>query len=65
MEVCNMGFFAVILIGVAIYFLVKNGTLKTNQSASSKSPLDIVGERYANGEIDEQTYKAMKDTLSK
>lgn len=60
-----MGFFALILIGVAVYFLFRNGQFKTNQTSNEKSPLDIIGERYANGEIDEETYKTMKNTFGK
>ena len=51
----------IVLIGLGIYFLFKDRTdLNFNRR---KSAFDIIDERFANGDIDEETYRKMKATL--
>ena len=40
-----------------------SGCCSTNKN--KKSPEEILKERFVNGEIDEETYLKMKDTLNK
>jgi len=54
-----------VLIGLVIYYFVKNGELGKAKSSNSQSPEDILKERYVNGEIDEATFIRMKMTLKK
>ena len=54
-----------VLIGVIIYYFVKNGEFEKTKSRSGKMAEDILKERYVNGEIDEATYTKMKMTISK
>jgi len=54
---------AVILIAV-IWFLSKQGkTDNGNAAKSNDSPLDILKERYAKGEIDKQEFEERKKDL--
>ena len=62
-----MMWIGLILIIVVIVILFKNtGMLEGNsngRNTSSKSPLDILKERYARGEISEEEYERMKKNL--
>lgn len=49
-----------IIIGLLIYFIVQNQKTK---GPSSKSPLDILKERYAKGEITKEDFDKMKKDL--
>lgn len=52
----GMGFgwiFFIVLIGIVIYFFTQQG----GNEKSEKSAQDILDERYAKGEIEEQEYK--------
>ena len=52
----GMGFgwiFFIVLIGMVIYFFTQQG----GNEKSEKSAQDILDERYAKGEIEEQEYK--------
>ncbi len=59
-----MGFIWIILIIVGIYFFY-NSNHNVNKFLHKKSADDIIKERFANGEIDEETYMKMKDALRK
>lgn len=55
-----------ILIGFVAYYFMKNNTsncCKTHET--KKTPEEILNERFVNGEIDEETYLKMKNTLNK
>jgi len=54
-----------VLIGVVIYYFVKNGEFEKAKYKTGKTAEDILKERYVNGEIDEPTYIKMKMTISK
>lgn len=64
----NIGFFVLkvvlflIGLGLLIYFIQKS---KNNFSSQSKTPLDILKERYAKGEISEDEYNKMRENLDK
>lgn len=47
----------IILTAAIIYFIWKNSGSK------AESPLDILQKRFVNGEINEEEYKAKKETL--
>lgn len=59
-----------VLIGFALYMIFKNNK-RNNQSSENNTPqttnraLEILDERYANGEIDEDEYKKIKNNLMK
>ena len=63
------GFFMMLipllLIGLIIYAVYQLGTSKKSDDIFSKSPEDILGERFARGEISEEEYRKMKDALKK
>lgn len=52
-----------LLIGVIVYFVIANKNKSSFNLPGRKSPEDILNERFASGEIDEQTYRKMKGTL--
>lgn len=52
-----------LLVGVVIYFLVINKNSTNFKFSGRKTSEDILKERFANGEIDEETYLKMKETL--
>jgi putative membrane protein len=52
-----------VLIGFGIYFLFFNNGKSNIKFPNSKSPEEKLKERFVNGEIDEETYKKMKETL--
>ncbi len=47
-------------LGIVAYFLFFNKNANRIQLPYSKSAEEILNERYANDEIDEETYKIMK-----
>ena len=49
------------LIGIGIYFIFKDR--KDINFPGKKTAGNILDERFVNGEIDEETYKRMKETL--
>lgn len=49
-----------IVIGAIIYFFVNQ---KNSDNGTSKSAQDILDERYAKGEINEEEYQEKRDTL--
>ena len=55
-----------VLIGFGIYYFMKNDTNSCcSMNQKKKSPEKILKERFANGEIGEETYLKMKETLNK
>ena len=57
-----MMFIGWLLIAAVIYFVFTNSGA-TLPKVSSKSPKEVLDERFVNGEIDEQTYARMKSAL--
>ncbi len=52
-----------LLLGFVIYYFVSNKDVQNFKLSSNKSPEEILRERYVNGEIDEVTFKSMKEVL--
>ncbi len=52
------------LIGIAIFFMVTSKHKTYTRSNYSKTPEDILKERYAVGEIDEETFERMKKNIN-
>lgn len=50
-----------LIIGVSIYMIRKNN--KNSNKIKNSRALEILDERFANGEIDEEEYKKKKDHL--
>ena len=60
------GLIGLIIIAIAIYFIIKYLNQRNNDSSIFKkkiSAIDILNERYAKGEIDEDEYNRMRNTL--
>lgn len=57
-----MGWLLIIAVGVGIYFLVKNKKIDISGKNEAEETLK---KRFINGEIDEETYLKMKETLKK
>lgn len=53
----------VVLIAIAVYMIVNNK--KDHNRTGSNSALDILNERYAKGEIDDEEYNRRKNNISK
>ncbi len=53
-----------ILLGIGAYFLFANSDSSKLHFPNRKSAEEILVERYVNGEIDEETFKKMKETMS-
>ncbi|MGO1470682.1 MAG: SHOCT domain-containing protein [Tissierella sp.] len=49
------------IIGISIYMIVNNK--KDNNNTRSNSALEILNERYAKGEINDEEYKKKKENL--
>ena len=47
----------IILVAAVVYLIWKNS------SSKAESPLDVLQKRFVNGEINEEEYKAKKETL--
>lgn len=58
-----MGIFIIILLGVGLYFLLNNGHKTNIKIPGLRNAEETLRHRYANGEIDEETYLKMKQTL--
>jgi uncharacterized membrane protein len=65
MEVIKMFIGLLILLGVGAYFLFFSKNAPKAQFSSQKSAEETLKERYVNGEIDEETFIKMKETLNK
>ena len=59
-----MTLFLLIVIGVAIYFIFFADKAKTPAS-SERTALDMLKERFINGEIDEEEYNKKKKVIEK
>ena len=46
-----------VLLGFAIYYLVKNGKIGDGGNKNKENAVEILKMRYINGEIDEEAYK--------
>jgi len=57
-----MMLFGWILIAVVFYYMFANGN-SNMPKLNSKSPKEVLDERFVNGEIDEETYTRMKKAL--
>lgn len=51
----------IVIIGIAVYMIFKNK--KESNYTKSNSALDILDERYAKGEIDEEEYNKRKKNI--
>lgn len=59
-----MGILILALVGFGIYWLVKRDRKCFDSSSKNKNKaLETLNERFVNGEIDEETYKKMKEVL--
>jgi putative membrane protein len=54
----------ILLIGVGAYFLFFNKSNSKIQFPNSKSAEETLKERFVNGEIDEETFKKMREILN-
>jgi len=52
-----------IVIGFLIYFMIKAQKTKNQTSTQHESPMDILKQRYAKGEITKEEYEGMKKDL--
>jgi Predicted membrane protein len=52
----------IIVIAVAAYKITTSGRIKTNTTINNNA-IDLLKQRYAWGEIDEEQYKRMRDTI--
>jgi len=61
-----MMIFWVLLIGLAVYFIVKSTNRNNHHTnGDNRRALDILDEKYAAGEIDEEEYLRKKNLLKK
>ncbi len=60
-----MMFLPILLIGVFLYFAWDGGIGQRRQESGRDRSLDTLNERYARGEIDEETYDRMRDKLER
>jgi putative membrane protein len=59
-----MGILVLVIVGFGIYWIFK-GDKKcfTTSSEDKNSALDLLNDRFAKGEIDEDTYRKMKEVI--
>ena len=60
-----MGLLSLVLIGIAIYFIFLAKKAKAAAEDAAPTALDMLKEKFVNGEIDEAEYKAKKDVITK
>lgn len=53
-----------LLIGLAVYYFVKNNGQADNKNKNHNAAADVLKLRYVNGEIDQETYKRTLDVLN-
>jgi putative membrane protein len=52
----------IIVIGIAVYKITTSGRNNQNRTINGSS-VEILKQRFARGEIDEEQYKKMRDTI--
>ncbi|WKY45161.1 hypothetical protein Q5O14_03405 [Eubacteriaceae bacterium ES2] len=58
-----MGLIGLVIVGVILYFVFRNkGSLYKDEQKPDES-LELLKQRYINGEIDEEQYKKMFEVL--
>jgi putative membrane protein len=64
MMIGNVLFWAVIILGViALIRYLTRGDMAARTTAARPTPEQLLAERFARGEIDEQEYQSRRDTL--
>jgi len=58
-----MMLFLVVAVALVVFFVRKTGDGRTTNDPSRKSPLDILKERFARGEIDQTEYEERRKVL--
>ncbi len=58
-----MYIFLLLLIGAGIFIWFAARNSKSFKMPGRKSPQEILDERFASGEIDEETYRKMKEAM--
>jgi uncharacterized membrane protein len=53
-----------LIIGFGVYYLLKNNTGNGLNNQSKSNSVELLKQRYINGEIDEETYKRMLNLLN-
>ncbi|MDG6773876.1 SHOCT domain-containing protein [Thiomicrorhabdus sp. ZW0627] len=59
----GMGMWIFWIVLLIVIFVLIRMLSSSNQNVSSETPLEILQKRYAKGEIDQETYEKMKNTL--
>ncbi|WP_066175833.1 SHOCT domain-containing protein [Bacillus marinisedimentorum] len=59
-----MGIVFIVLVIAAVYYFTKSGGGINFEKKAGQSSLDILNERYARGEIDEEEYEKKKRILT-
>jgi len=54
----------ILIIGIGIYFLNQGKQSECFNFSNRKDAKDILDKRFVNGEIDEESYKKMKEALN-
>ncbi|KUO61419.1 MAG: hypothetical protein APF84_08935 [Gracilibacter sp. BRH_c7a] len=54
-----------LLLGFGIYYIMTNKDGQNIKFNNHKNPEEILRERYANGEIDDETFRTMKEVLKR
>ena len=60
-----MGILILVVVGIVLYYLFNGNGKSSITLPNSKSPEEKLKERFVNGEIDEETYLNMKETLKR
>lgn len=63
-EFLFMMFFWILIIILIVYLVRSSGNIRSGQHRMEKTPLEILQERYAKGEIDKKEYEEKKKDLS-
>jgi uncharacterized membrane protein len=53
-----------LIVGYGIYYLFENGGRADFNRHNNKNSVEVLRQRYANGEIDDETYKRMLKVLN-
>ncbi|MDN6193762.1 MAG: SHOCT domain-containing protein, partial [Alkalibacterium sp.] len=60
-----MGIILIVVVGYFIYKYMEDNQGGVSTSRKQNSALDILNERYAKGEIDEEEYRNKKESLNR